>query len=185
MVDPRHAERKGNSGPPAPPAAVPILVWLVVSMVMVVVAWMMLTSVGLTYDQRVLRRGEATIQSCTPNVLSLGTTQMCRATIEWEPKDAWQQGAVILDDGPSYTVESTEALSGTVPVEGHPRRAANERRRETIVPAGQVPSEPNPLWFVVGLGIPVLLSIGLMALVILPWIRRRTAAAASDDPPRT
>ena len=182
MVDPRHANRKGNSGPPAPPGAVPILVWLVITMAMLLVAWMMLSGVGLTYDQRVLRRGEATIQSCSPNVLSLGTTQMCRATIEWEPKDQWEAGAVILDDGPSYAVETTEELSGTVAVEGHARTSTNERRRETIVAAGQVPSEPNPLWFVVGLGVPVVVSAGLMAVVFLPWIRRRTRAAEAGDP---
>lgn len=178
MNDPRHAGRKGNSGPPAPPSVVPILVWLAISMTMLIVAWSMLTAVGLSYDGAVLRRGQATITQCNANPLSLGTTQLCRATVEWEPQDRWQAGNVVLADGPSYTVESTEVLSGTVEVEGHSRTGRNQRRREVVVPAGQTPSDANPLWFVVGLGVPVLVSAGLLRLVIMPWIARRKHAAS-------
>lgn len=185
MNDPRHAKRRNNSGPPAPPAAVPILVWLVVSSLLLVIGWTVLSGQGLTYDQKVLRRGEATIQSCSPNVFSLGTVQLCRATIEWEPKEQWQAGAVILDEGPSYTVRSTEKLSGTVPVEGHAETSRNERRRETIIASGQQPTEPSPVMFLAGLGIPVLISIALLALVIMPWIKRRNRAAEESDPSST
>lgn len=165
----------------------PILVWLAVTIVMLVIGYAMLSGVGLTYDKQVLRRGEATIESCSPNLMSLGTTQTCRATIEWQPEDEWRAGGVTLDAGPSYTVESTRELSGTVMVEGHRRSSRNVRHHEAIVPADQSPSAPNPAWFVVGLGVPIVISAGLMWLVILPWIRRRTRAAevsapTSDDP---
>lgn len=89
---------------------------------------------GLNVSAQVWRSGTAQVQSCTRTVLP--PMYQCTATVEWTSTEAGD--GATLQAGPDYQVMSRHELSGTVEVEGHPRR--NTRQviiGEAIIPVGQ------------------------------------------------